>query len=107
MRLRRLSQPSIHLPFSSYLPGMKTGGAGSISRALSAKKSSVANTTSEPSRGCAKSTQIFDISLMTALYQIAQPQPGDFVNLRQGGGEFGVRVVGDAAAELVQDLATR
>src|ERR1700741_120221 len=56
VRLRRLSQPSIHLPFSSYLSGMKTGSAGSISRALSAKKSSGAWTTSAPSRGWARLT---------------------------------------------------
>src|SRR5688572_15277450 len=55
-RLRRLSQPSIHLPLVSYLPGTNSAGAGFSMRSFAAKKSSLAASASAPSRASARLT---------------------------------------------------
>src|SRR5437667_11228953 len=54
-RLRRDSQPSIHLPRSVYLPSIKTGAEGFSRFSLGAKNSSLANSTAPPRRSEARS----------------------------------------------------
>src|SRR5437867_13053353 len=56
VRRRRLSQPSIHLPRSVYLPSIKTGVEDFKRFSFGAKKSSLANRTAPPRRSAARST---------------------------------------------------
>src|SRR2546430_4561636 len=55
VRRRRVSQPSIHLPRSVYLPSMNTGTDGFSRFSLGAKNSSFANSTAPPMRSDARS----------------------------------------------------
>src|SRR5947207_10556499 len=55
VRRRRVSQPSIHLPRSVYLPSMKMGAAGLRRLSLGAKNSSLATSTAPPRRSDARS----------------------------------------------------
>src|SRR5215203_3436973 len=55
VRRLRLSQPSIHLPRSVYLPSIKTGVPAFSRFSLGAKKSSLATSTAPPTRSDAKS----------------------------------------------------
>src|SRR5438876_1701213 len=55
VRRRRVSQPSIHLPRSVYLPSMNTGRDGLSRFSLGAKNSSLANSTAPPRRSDARS----------------------------------------------------
>src|SRR2546429_5162403 len=52
---RRVSQPSIHLPRSVYLPSMKTGAEALSSFSFGAKNSSLVNSTAPPRRSEARS----------------------------------------------------
>src|SRR6516162_7491731 len=96
-RRRRLSQPSIHLPLSSYLPGMKTGGAGSIIRSLGAKKSSVAWIAAAPRRGWARSTQRLAKSGSWSAWLLIGAFSVDWVGVARlyRGGVLGAPVAGD------------
>src|SRR5580704_1613433 len=53
-RFRRVSQPSIHLPCSSYLPGTKIAGSGFNMRSFAPKNSSLADNASAPKRRSAR-----------------------------------------------------
>src|SRR5215213_5160548 len=55
VRRRRLSQPSIHLPRSVYLPSINTGALALSKFSLGAKKSSFATSTAPPTRSEARS----------------------------------------------------
>ncbi|GAB1458969.1 hypothetical protein MASR2M50_07430 [Thauera sp.] len=56
-RFLRDSQPSIHLPLVSNLPGTNWAGSGLSMRLTSAKKSSEAVSAFAPRRGLARSTE--------------------------------------------------
>src|SRR5689334_8602071 len=55
VRLRRLSQPSIHLPRSVYLPSIKIGSLAFSKCSFGAKKSSFATSTAPPTFSEARS----------------------------------------------------
>src|SRR5579864_7956901 len=64
-RLRRDSQPSIHLPWSVYLSGANTGSAALMRFSFSAKKSSLAARTQPPARSPARSSRsVKELELM-------------------------------------------
>src|SRR6266571_9402935 len=70
VRRRRVSQPSIHLPRSVYLPSMKTGGDGFRRFSLGAKNSSLATSTAPPRRSDARS--------ISSIKSIGALRPGGF-----------------------------
>jgi hypothetical protein len=75
VRRRRVSQPSIHLPRSVYLSGMKTAASGLSRFSFSAKNSSLAASASPPSRADARSIRWVN-SLITSLARgPASPPP--------------------------------
>src|SRR2546430_16349613 len=79
VRRRRVSQPSIHLPRSVYLPSMNTGTDGFSRFSLGAKNSSFANSTAPPRRSDARS--ISSVKSITYLSHEKACQKPD----RQGG----------------------
>ena len=58
VRLRRDSQPSIHLPRAVNFPGMKIAGSGLTRFDFGAKKSSLAAIARPPSRDEARSARL-------------------------------------------------
>src|SRR5262245_50908075 len=72
-RRRRDSQPSIHLPFDLYFPGMKIAGSGLTRFDFGAKKSSLVATARPPTLADARSARLINscpvaIGALNALY---------------------------------------
>src|SRR5688572_27987669 len=59
-RRRRDSQPSIHLPFDVYFPGMKIAGSGLTSFDFAAKKSSLVAIARPPTLADARSARLIN-----------------------------------------------
>src|SRR5882724_6257688 len=121
-RRRRVSQPSIHLPFSSYLPAINTAASRVSMRSFGAKNSSLADTALAPMRGSARFTQrrtksgasaficlsVIDRSLPLLFSdQVVQAESGYASDLLQAGTDLLFRGMRKPLFQLGNDLRAR